>query len=298
MHRTKLVFGLTALFLTAGIVVVTAEQGHGSAPKAKHQISAAAPKAPSVKSAPKAPKASTPKASAARSSAPKAPKLVTSQPKTQPKMMKPAPAAKSSAQTAKSVKPSKSTPATTVKAAATKPAKAVKPAATKVAKVEKPEVTNASKTEKVKASKAVATTAPVAGTTTVSTAPLTPVQQKLTKNTNLAAKLTSRLPAGTDLMAASAGFRNLGQFVAAVNVSNNLGLSFTELKAKMVTGGLSLGQAIQAVRPLTASATIEAQRAEYDARGMIAESELTPQAPATASTSTSSKKAKAKTPAR
>lgn len=285
MHRTKLVFGLTALFLTAGIVVVAAEQGHGSAPKAKHQISAAAPKAPTVKSAPK-------------TSAPKAPKLVTSQPKTQPKMMK-APAAKS-VQTAKPVKPSKSTPATTVKAAATKPAKALKPAATKVAKVEKPEVTKASKTEKVKASKAVATTGPVAGTTTVSTAPLTPVQQKLAKNTNLTAKLTSRLPAGTDLMAASAGFRNLGQFVAAVNASNNLGVSFTQLKAKMVSGGLSLGQAIQAVRPLTASATIEAQRAEYDARGMIAESELTPQAPAPTpvATSTSSKKAKAKTPAR
>ena len=36
---------------------------------------------------------------------------------------------------------------------------------------------------------------------------------------------------------------------------------------------MSLGQAIQAVRPLTASPTIEAQRAEYDARGMISESE-------------------------
>jgi hypothetical protein len=99
-------------------------------------------------------------------------------------------------------------------------------------------------------------------------------------------------------MAASAGFKNLGQFVAAVNVSNNLGLSFTQLKTKIVTDGMSLGQAIQAVRPLTASATIEAQRAEYDARGMIAESELTPQAPAPTPTSTSSKKAKAKTPTR
>ena len=285
MHRTKLVFGLTALFLTAGIVVVAAEQGHGSAPKAKHQTAAAtAPKAPSVKSGPKAPKlaAAQPK---------------TAQPKiAQPKITKAAPAAKS-AHTTKPVKPSSSKSATTVKAAATKPAKALKPTATKVAKVEKPEGTKALKTEKAKASKAAATTAPVAGTTTVSTTPLTPVQEKLTKNTNLAAKLTSRLPAGTDLMAASAGFRNLGQFVAAVNVSNNLGLSFTQLKAKMVTGGMSLGQAIQAVRPLTASATIEAQRAEYDARGMIAESELTPQAPATTATSTS-KKAKAKTPAR
>jgi hypothetical protein len=41
----------------------------------------------------------------------------------------------------------------------------------------------------------------------------------------------------------------------------------------MVTNNMSLGQAIQAVRPLTASPTIEAQRAEYDARSIIAESE-------------------------
>jgi hypothetical protein len=194
-----------------------------------------------------------------------------------------------------------------VKAATTKPETALKPAATKLAKTEKPEAPKASKTEKAPSKSATTTTAtaPVASTTTVSTTQLTPVQEKLKKNTNLAAKLTSRLPAGTDLMTAAAGFRNLGQFVAAVNVSNNLGVSFTQLKAKMVpgvtggTGGMSLGQAIQAVRPLTASATIEAQRAEYDARGMIAESELTPQAPATTTTSTTSKtKAKAKTPAK
>ena len=101
---------------------------------------------------------------------------------------------------------------------------------------------------------------------------LTPVQQKLQQNTNLAAKLRSRLPAGTDLMTASAGFRNLGQFVAAVNVSNNLNIPFADLKTKMVTDGKSLGQSIQALRPV-ASATVEAQRAEYDARTMIAERE-------------------------
>jgi hypothetical protein len=278
MHRTRLVFGITALFLTAGIVVVAAQQGPGSAPKAKHPTSAAtAPKAaPSVKSASKAAK---PAATA------------------QPKTMKSAPAAKS-AHTTKPVKPASSASATTLKAATKKPAstekpattksaKALKPAATKVAKVEKLEATKSSKTEKAKISKSAATPTP-------SATPLTPVQEKLKKNTNLSAKLTSQLPAGTDLMTASAGFRNLGQFVAAVNASNNLGVSFTQLKAKMVTGGMSLGQAIQAVRPLTASATIEAQRAEYDARGMIAESELAPQTPATTPTPSKSK-AKAKT---
>jgi hypothetical protein len=122
---------------------------------------------------------------------------------------------------------------------------------------------------------------------------LTPVQQKLQKNTNLASKLTSRLPKGTDLMKAAEGFRNLGQFVAAVNVSNNLGISFTELKTRMVDDGMSLGQAIQSERP-TASSTIEAQRAEYDARTMIAESETQPSTTTSSSVPTTSKTAKKK----
>ena len=87
------------------------------------------------------------------------------------------------------------------------------------------------------------------------------MQQKLQKNTNLAGKLQSRLPAGTDLNTAAAGFRNLGQFVAAVNVSNNLGLDFTTLKTAMVTDGKSLGQAIQSQKGTTVNATQQAQRA-------------------------------------
>jgi len=127
---------------------------------------------------------------------------------------------------------------------------------------------------------------------------LTPVQEKLKQNTNLAAKVATRLPQGTDVISAAAGFKNLGQFVAAANVSNNLQISFTELKAKMMTG-MSLGQAIQAVRPLTASPTVEAQRAEYDARGMIYDSEhTTPSTTATAPSTTPTSapvKSKAKT---
>ena len=40
--------------------------------------------------------------------------------------------------------------------------------------------------------------------------------QLLTKNTQLSSKLSSLLPTGTDLQTAASGFRNLGQFVAAV----------------------------------------------------------------------------------
>jgi hypothetical protein len=106
-----------------------------------------------------------------------------------------------------------------------------------------------------------ATAAPTTGT-------LTPVQQTLQRNTKLADKLQGRLPAGTDLLAASADFRNLGQFVAAVNVSNNLGLTFTDLKTRMVDEHMSLGQAIQDVRGGT-DGEIVALRAEQDADRMI-----------------------------
>lgn len=104
-------------------------------------------------------------------------------------------------------------------------------------------------------------------TTVTSTSTLSPVQQKLTRNTNLASKLQSRLPAGTDLMTAASGFRNLGQFVAAVNVSNNLGIRFTDLKTRMVGEGMSLGQAIHELRPSTDPAV--ARRAETDADAFV-----------------------------
>jgi len=215
--------------------------------------------------------------------APRAPKAAPS-PHSTPKATKPA-------MQPKAVKPV-STPKTTKtpKGSSLKLVKTDKPAAVKAAKAEKT-------TKKTAGATAAAATSPSA-TPTTATLTLTPVQEKLQKNTNLAAKLTSRLPEGTDLMLASAGFRNLGQFVAAVNVSNNLKIPFAQLKTKMVTDGLSLGQAIQTLRP-TSSATIETQRAEYDARGIISESELQPQVTSTSTTSvtpssTTKVKAKAK----
>ena len=117
------------------------------------------------------------------------------------------------------------------------------------------------------------TTTDATGTTAATQTPLTPVQQKLQKNTNLASKLQSRLPAGTDVTKAAAGFKNLGQFVAAVNVSNNLGLNFTTLKTAMVTDGKSLGQAIQAQKGTTVDASTEASRAQTDADTLIRSTE-------------------------
>ena len=139
-----------------------------------------------------------------------------------------------------------------------------------------------SRTTETKATGSTKTTGHARTTTTTTTTtptgtaiPLTPVQQKLQKNTNLAGKLQSRLPAGTDLNPAAAGFRNLGQFVAAVNVSNNLGLDFTTLKTAMVTDGKSLGQAIQSQKGTTVNATEQAHRAERDADTMIRSTEKT-----------------------
>ena len=253
MHRARFVFGITALFVTTGIVVI-AEQGRSGAPK---------PSRPASPHAVAAPKPAQPKGMKAVSP------VKAAKPVSAPKTVKPASAPK-----AKTTKPVKSAPV--------KLAKADKPEHAKPAKLEKPAKTT--KAEKT-------TTASPTPTTTGVT--LTPVQQKLQKNTNLAAKLASRLPAGTDLMAASAGFKNLGQFVAAVNVSNNLAIPFADLKTKMVTDGKSLGQAIQVLKP-AASATIEAQHAEYDASGMIADSEQQP--PVTVAATTTSTKAKPRKP--
>jgi hypothetical protein len=86
-------------------------------------------------------------------------------------------------------------------------------------------------------------TAPRTPATLTTTAPALP------KNPRLVERLRTLLPAGTDMTTAASGFRNQGQFVAAVHVSNNLGLSFAELKTRMVDQNLSLGQAIQQLRP-------------------------------------------------
>lgn len=126
-----------------------------------------------------------------------------------------------------------------------------------------------------------ATTASSNGSTTE----LTPVQLKLQKNTNLASKLQDRLPKGTNLMDAAVDFRNLGQFVAAVNVSHNLHIDFAQLKADMVTKKMSLGQAIHDLKP-AASATVEAQHAEFEANLLIAQTESTTTTTTTTTTST------------
>ena len=124
------------------------------------------------------------------------------------------------------------------------------------------------------------------GTTTTPTTPVlvvsNPTADKISRNPKLAAKIEARLPAGMTLAQASTGFRNQGQFMAAVNVSRNLGIDFVKLQTAMTgqtvkvdptthvitttpTGvaPLSLGQSIQQLKPGVnadaAAATAQAQ---------------------------------------
>jgi hypothetical protein len=92
------------------------------------------------------------------------------------------------------------------------------------------------------------------------------IGDQLTRDRGLRLQLQKLFPAGTDLVAASNDFRNLGQFVAAAHVAdNNPNFTFDELKAKMFErDGMSLSEAIRALDP-NANATAETQTAERQA---------------------------------
>jgi hypothetical protein len=92
----------------------------------------------------------------------------------------------------------------------------------------------------------------------------------LDHNAQLAGKLEGLLGlsgpnALTALKADAAGFKNFGQFVAAVHVSKNLGIPFADLEAKMTgSGAVSLGKAIQELKP-EANAKEETKKATTEA---------------------------------
>jgi hypothetical protein len=275
MSRTARAIALSAALIFS--LHMVSLRGQQKAPKP-----APAPRAAKTTTAkPQAPKTTTTKAATGKHALtkPHTQKAATSK-AVAPKGAKPAP--KSAKHTTGKVKPA----AKTASAKVENEAASVK----KAASTKKADSTKKNASAKKSAKK---TEAPQAAAATTTTTPplenLGPVQQKLAKNTSLAAKLQSRLPAGTNLMEAADGFRNLGQFVAAVNVSNNLDIPFEKLKADMVTKKMSLGQSIQDLRPAT-SASVEAQRAEYDAGTLITQTEqetsMTASAGATTKTST------------
>jgi len=76
------------------------------------------------------------------------------------------------------------------------------------------------------------------------------IAANIAKDPKLEARVKAMLPPGMTLEDASDGFRNQGQFVAALQASKNLEIDFKDLKAEM-TGPrrLTLGEAIQKLKP-------------------------------------------------
>jgi hypothetical protein len=108
----------------------------------------------------------------------------------------------------------------------------------------------------------------------------TKMNERFQNDAKFRERMESLLPQGMDLKTAESGFKNNGQFMAALHVSKNLGISFDQLKAKMTgvstdaTGQttnstpMSLGKAIHELRPNLpeTQANQEAQRAEKEAQ--------------------------------
>lgn len=101
-------------------------------------------------------------------------------------------------------------------------------------------------------------TTTTADTTTTVVAEANAISTKIANNPSQLAKVTALLDGtGMTLEEASAGFRNQGQFLAALNVAKNRNLSFAELQQAMTVDGLSLGQAAKTVPSAQATETTE-----------------------------------------
>ena len=82
----------------------------------------------------------------------------------------------------------------------------------------------------------------------VADAPANNLATKITNNPAQLAKIQPQLDAlGLTLDEATAGFRNQGQFIAALNAAKNRNLDFVALQEAMTVEGLSLGQAAKKV---------------------------------------------------
>ena len=99
------------------------------------------------------------------------------------------------------------------------------------------------------------------------------ITDHLQDNPKLASKLEKLLSTGkrpissSQLQQDAQGFKNLGQFVAAVHVSKNLGISFSDLKSTMLgPPPESLGKCIQDMKPgVNAKAEVKkAQKQAHD----------------------------------
>jgi len=74
------------------------------------------------------------------------------------------------------------------------------------------------------------------------------ISTRLAANPEQLARIKPMLPAGMTLEQATAGFRNQGQFLAALNASRDNGIDFADVQKAMTVDGLSLGQATRQLR--------------------------------------------------
>jgi hypothetical protein len=100
--------------------------------------------------------------------------------------------------------------------------------------------------------------------TKTSTPMLNPIAAKISAKPQLNSRITALLPKNTSLDRASSGFKNQGQFIAALHVSKNVGIPFKDLKNDMTRKNMSLGQSIQDLKKSAASTT-EAKKGETEA---------------------------------
>jgi hypothetical protein len=124
-------------------------------------------------------------------------------------------------------------------------------------------VTGPKSTTPTATSGATATTT-TSGATTRSAPIVNPIAAKISAKPQLNAKIAGMLPKNMTLDRASSGFKNQGQFIAALHVSKNLGISFKDLKSDMTKKNMSLGQSIQDLKKSAASKA-EAKKGETEA---------------------------------
>jgi len=105
----------------------------------------------------------------------------------------------------------------------------------------------------------------------------------IASDSKLSARLTGLLPSGMTLTQAAAGFKNQGQFIAALEVSKNLGIPFADLQDR-VTAGESLGAAIHALKPAMSTADIDTsvKTAEAQAKNVKVDASVNASASASA----------------
>ena len=214
---------LSKLAIATGIALSLVFSPVDAAPKGSKSSSAKA-SAPKGQKAPKTTTAGAPKGGG---KSPKATQVTTTTTTTKaPKSPAPKSAAKAEAKLAKSNAKSVKKSGTTTAAATT--------------------TTGTTATDTTTSGTGTTSTTPTSsttGSTTASTIDFTKgaVAEKLTKNANLRSKIESRLQAAGyegNVYQAAYGFRNQGQFIAATNVSQNLGIPFEQLKLAMT--GLSV----------------------------------------------------------